>query len=73
MTEVGLGDLVTIPPHASLYPAAYSSPAALTTDQHLTALVVSIHGFYLNIILPSGKTAWIHKGSCRLARKADRT
>lgn len=73
MHDIAAGDLVTVPPHASLYPAAYSSPAALTTEDHLTALVVSIHGFYLNIILPSGKSAWIHKGSCRLARKADRT
>ena len=68
------GDLITIPPNEPIYPSAYSSPAARGSGPtYLVALVISVSNYYLNIILPSGRTAWIHNGSCQLARKADRT
>jgi hypothetical protein len=74
MIKIERGDLIALAPHTPLYPSAYSSPAAPTSGRDYTsALVIAAHDFYLNIILPSGTTAWIHNGSCRLARKADRT
>jgi hypothetical protein len=74
MTHIHPGDLITISPNEPIYPAAYSSPAAPPSGPHYTpALVIGVSNYYINIILPSGATAWIHNGSCRLARKADRT
>ena len=68
------GDLITIPPHEPIYPSAYSSPAAHTSGPTaIVALVVDVNNYYINIILPSGRAAWIHNRSCQLARKADRT
>lgn len=74
MTTTQPGDLIYIMPFTSIYPAAYSSPAAPHAGpDHVTALVVETSDHYLKVILPGGKTAWVHDGSCRPARKADRT
>ena len=75
MIKIERGDLIALAPHTPLYPSAYSAPVGAPTSgwDYTSALVIAAHDFYLNIILPSGTTAWIHNGSCRLARKADRT
>ena len=74
MPDIATGDLIAISPHSALYPSSYSTLAAPSSGPDFTtALVIGSHDFYLNVILPSGKSAWIHRGSCRLARKADRT
>ena len=74
MTDIHPGDLITIPPNTPIYRAAYSAPAAPSSGpEHTSALVIGVSDYYLNIVLPSGSSAWIHNPSCRLARKADRT
>lgn len=74
MTDINTGDLITISPNSPIYSVAYSIPAAPPSGpQHTPALVIGRSNYYLNVILPSGRTAWIHNGSCQLARKADRT
>jgi hypothetical protein len=68
------GDLVTIEPNTPIYPSAYSSAGAPSSGPTLiTTIVTATYDFYLAVILPPGRTVWVHGGSCRLARKADRT
>ena len=68
------GDLVYIMPYTSVYPAAYTSVGAASVGpDHVTALVIESSDHYFRVILPGGKVAWVHGGSCRPARKADRT
>ena len=68
------GDLVYIMPYTSIYPAAYSSAGAASVGpDHVAALIVESSDHYHRVILSGGKVAWVHSGSCRPARKADRT